>query len=144
MPQRVFVSVLTCCLLGSRQQSPDLCRRGAALHPADARRHPGSGTATLCRHFAGFPAGLAARTFTAVSHYVIGVAAQQHGPGSADPDSASALAAFYRGLDPATYPAITAAAQALTRTPLDEEFHFGLALLVNGLEPVMGRPSGTP
>ncbi|MFF3753210.1 TetR/AcrR family transcriptional regulator C-terminal domain-containing protein [Streptomyces sp. NPDC002018] len=92
----------------------------------------------------GFPADLAARTFTAVSHYVIGFAAQQHGPGSADPDSAPALAAFYRGLDPTTYPAITAAARTLTRTPLDEEFHFGLALLVKGLEPVVDRHAGTP
>ncbi|MFE7124434.1 TetR/AcrR family transcriptional regulator [Streptomyces sp. NPDC057617] len=89
----------------------------------------------------GFPADLAARAFTAVSHYVIGFVAQQHGPGSADPDSAPALAAFYRGLDTATYPAITTAARTLTRTPLDEEFRFGLALLVTGLEHLVdGHP----
>ncbi|MFE1959379.1 TetR/AcrR family transcriptional regulator [Streptomyces sp. NPDC059479] len=88
----------------------------------------------------GFPADLGARAFTAVTHYVIGFAAQQHGPGSADPDGAPALAAFYRGLDPAAFPSITAASQALTDTPLEEEFHFGLGLLVRGLELLRDEP----
>lgn len=81
----------------------------------------------------GLPAGLAARAFTAVGHYVIGFAAQQYGPGAA-PDEGPRLAAFYGRLDPAAYPALTEAAPALTSVPLDEEFRFGLALLVHGLE----------
>ncbi|MFE3068740.1 TetR/AcrR family transcriptional regulator [Streptomyces sp. NPDC059247] len=82
----------------------------------------------------GVPVGLAARAFAAVGHYVIGFAAQQHGPAAASPDTAPQLAAFYRQLDPATYPAITRAATALTSVPLVEEFRFGLGLLVTGLE----------
>ncbi|MFE0649351.1 TetR/AcrR family transcriptional regulator [Streptomyces sp. NPDC059534] len=80
----------------------------------------------------GLPADLAARAFTAVTHYVIGFTAQQHGPAAA-PDEGPRLAAFYRGLDPATYPALLQAARSLTSVSVDEEFAFGLGLLVHGL-----------
>ncbi|MFE2015214.1 TetR/AcrR family transcriptional regulator [Streptomyces sp. NPDC059491] len=79
----------------------------------------------------GLPADLAARAFTAVTHYVIGFTAQQHGP--AAPDDGPGLAAFYRGLDPAAYPALLQAARSLTSVSADEEFAFGLGLLVHGL-----------
>ncbi|MEU2243656.1 TetR/AcrR family transcriptional regulator [Streptomyces sp. NPDC018338] len=80
----------------------------------------------------GLPVDLAARAFTAVTHYVIGFAAQQYGPAAA-PDDGPRLAAFYRRLDPATYPAVLQAAESLTSVSLDEEFAFGLGLLVHGL-----------
>ncbi|MFI6417486.1 TetR/AcrR family transcriptional regulator [Streptomyces sp. NPDC050842] len=80
----------------------------------------------------GLPSDLAARAFTAVTHYVIGFAAQQYGPAAA-PDDGPQLAAFYRGLDPAAYPAILQAAETLTSVSVDEEFAFGLGLLVEGL-----------
>ncbi|GCB45381.1 TetR/AcrR family transcriptional regulator [Streptomyces sp. NL15-2K] len=82
----------------------------------------------------GFPVGLAARTFTAVGHYVIGFAIQQHGPGTPRPEDQAQLRDYYQSLDPATYPATTAAADELTSVPLHEEFRFGLDLLLDGLE----------
>ncbi|GGY10552.1 TetR/AcrR family transcriptional regulator [Streptomyces tanashiensis] len=83
------------------------------------------------------PADLAARAFTAVTHYVIGFTAQQHGPGAA-PENGAELAAFYRGLDPASYPALSRTAATLTSVSLDEEFDFGLTLLVLGLDRLPG------
>lgn len=82
----------------------------------------------------GLAADLAARSFTAVGHYVVGFTAQQHGPAAAAAEAAPQLSAFYRQLDPTTYPAITQAATSLTFVPLVEEFSFGLDLLVTGLE----------
>ncbi|MEX0168319.1 TetR/AcrR family transcriptional regulator [Streptomyces sp. LMG1-1-1.1] len=86
--------------------------------------------AALLAH--GLPADLAARAFTAVTHYVIGFTAQQYGPAAA-PDDGPRLAAFYRELDPAAYPALHQAARTLTSVPVEEEFAFGLGLLVHGL-----------
>ncbi|MGW7196338.1 TetR/AcrR family transcriptional regulator [Streptomyces chryseus] len=82
----------------------------------------------------GFPVDLAARAFTAIGHYVVGFAIQQHGPGTPGTDDQLPLRAYYRSLDPATYPATTAAAEELTNVPLHEEFRFGLDLLLDGLE----------
>ncbi|MFM9629215.1 MULTISPECIES: TetR/AcrR family transcriptional regulator [Streptomyces] len=82
----------------------------------------------------GFPLGLAARAYTAIGHYVIGFAIQQHGPGTPPPEEQSRLRDYYDSLDPAAYPATTAAAGELTSVPLDEEFRFGLDLLLHGLE----------
>ncbi|WP_328940777.1 TetR/AcrR family transcriptional regulator [Streptomyces sp. NBC_00250] len=86
--------------------------------------------ATLLRH--GLPVDLAARAFTAVTHYVIGFTAQQYGPAAA-PAHGAELAAFYGGLDPASYPALLQAARSLTSVAVAEEFTFGLTLLVQGL-----------
>jgi AcrR family transcriptional regulator len=82
----------------------------------------------------GFPIDLAARAFTAIGHYVVGFAIQQHGPGSASIESGPQLLDFYRQLDPAIYPATTSAAEELTTVPLEEEFRFGIDLIVEGLE----------
>ncbi|MFI6080244.1 TetR/AcrR family transcriptional regulator [Streptomyces sp. NPDC051217] len=82
----------------------------------------------------GFPVGFAARAFTAIGHYVVGFAIQQHGPGAAQPEEQPQLHDYYRSLDPAAYPATTAAAAELTSVPLHEEFRFGLDLLLDGLE----------
>jgi AcrR family transcriptional regulator len=84
----------------------------------------------------GFSVGLAARAFTAIGHYVVGFAIQQHGPGAASPEDGAQLRDYYRSLDPAVYPATTAVAQELTSVPLREEFRFGLDLLLDGLEGV--------
>ncbi|GHI85198.1 TetR/AcrR family transcriptional regulator [Streptomyces xanthophaeus] len=82
----------------------------------------------------GFPVQLAARAFTAVGHYVIGFAVQQHGPGAPGSGEQLPLREYYRGLDPVAFPATTAAAAELTGVSLDEEFAFGLSLLLDGLE----------
>jgi hypothetical protein len=82
----------------------------------------------------GFPLDLAARAYTAVAHYVVGFALQQHAPGSPQPQDAARLRDFYRDLDAETYPATVAAADELTSVPLDEEFRFGLQLVLDGIE----------
>jgi AcrR family transcriptional regulator len=89
----------------------------------------------------GFPVDLAARAFTAIGHYVIGFAIQQHGPGSTHPEDGRQLADYYESLAPDVYPATTAAAQHLTGVPPHEEFRFGLGLLLDGLEGA-GRARG--
>ncbi|WP_327330335.1 MULTISPECIES: TetR/AcrR family transcriptional regulator [unclassified Streptomyces] len=81
--------------------------------------------AALLRH--GLQPALAARAFTAVGHYVIGFAVQQR-----ESDGAP-LADYYRDLDPTTHPAIAATAESLTAVTPDDEFAFGLGLLLEGL-----------
>ncbi len=82
----------------------------------------------------GFPLDLAARAYTAVAHYVVGFALQQHAPGAPQPQDAGRLRDLYLALDPETYPATVAAADELTGVPLDEEFRFGLQLVLDGIE----------
>ncbi len=81
----------------------------------------------------GFPPDLAARAYTAVAHYVVGFALQQHSPRSPRPEDATRLRDFYRALDAETYPATVAAADELTNVAPDEEFRFGLQLLLDGI-----------
>jgi AcrR family transcriptional regulator len=82
----------------------------------------------------GFQVDLAARAYTAVAHYVLGFALQQHTPGVPRGEDAARLRDFYRALDANTYPATVAAADELTNVPLDEEFRFGLQLVLDGIE----------
>jgi AcrR family transcriptional regulator len=82
----------------------------------------------------GFPLELAARAYTAVAHYVVGFALQQHAPGAPQPGDAARLRDFFRALDAETYPATVAAADELTSVLADDEFRFGLQLLLDGIE----------
>jgi AcrR family transcriptional regulator len=82
----------------------------------------------------GFPLDLAARAYTAVAHYVLGFALQQHAPGAPQSEDAAKLRDFYQALDANTYPATVAAAYELTSVPLNEEFRFGLQLVLDGIE----------
>ena len=91
----------------------------------------------------GFPLDLAARAYTAVAHYVLGFALQQHAPGAPQPEHAAKLRDFYRALDANTYPATVAVADELTRSvSLDEEFRFGLHLVLDGIE--LARKAAVP
>jgi len=90
----------------------------------------------------GFPLDLAARAYTAVAHYVVGFALQQHAPGAPQREDAAKLRDFYRALNANTYPATVAAADELTSVPLDEEFRFGLQLVLDGIE--LARKAGVP
>jgi AcrR family transcriptional regulator len=92
----------------------------------------------------GFSVGLAARGFTALGHYVIGFAIQQHGPGTPLPEDQAHLRDYYRSLDSAVFPAIAAASDDLTSVPLQEEFRFGLDLLLDGLEQAKRKLSDAP
>jgi AcrR family transcriptional regulator len=82
----------------------------------------------------GFPLELAARAYTAVAHYVVGFALQQHAPGAPQPEDAARLRDFYRALDAEIYPATVAVADELTSVPLGQEFRFGLQLVLDGIE----------
>ncbi len=82
----------------------------------------------------GFPRDLAAQAYTAVAHYVLGFALQQDAPAAPNEDDAASLRGFYLGLDDDIYPATRAAATELTSVPPDDEFRFGLQLLLDGIE----------
>ena len=80
----------------------------------------------------GFPPEIAAKAYTAVAHYVIGFAGQLHLDSTTTPDETQDLRTFYRSLDPARYPATVTSAPHLPGS-LEDEFHFGLQLIVHGL-----------
>lgn len=89
----------------------------------------------------GFPLDLAARAYTAVAHYVVGFALQQHAPGAPQLGDAARLRDIYRALDAELYPATVAAADDLTCVALDDEFRFGLQLVLDGIEHRLNRPT---
>jgi len=89
----------------------------------------------------GFSRPLAARAYTALAHYVIGFAVQQHAPSAPGPEQAAALGEYYRGLDPKLYPHTVAAADDLTGVPLEDEFLEGLEFLIDGIERARRRRS---
>ena len=83
----------------------------------------------------GFPPGLAARAYATLSRYVLGFAIQLAGTGNdADQERAST---HFHGLSPAEFPATLAVADSLP-VPLEDEFAFGLELIINGLRGLRG------
>jgi AcrR family transcriptional regulator len=80
----------------------------------------------------GFPPRVAASTYATVARYVLGFAVQvnEHG-GAGRPDDTQAKAAF-RSMDPDLFPATVAVAGVLP-VPIEDEFSFGLDLLLSGL-----------
>jgi len=88
----------------------------------------------------GFPPQIAARAYTAVGHYVIGFAGQLSVDDTTGQAEDQDLGAFYRSLDPARYPATVASAPFLPSS-LDEEFRFGLRLIVDGLAQQLTHPA---
>ncbi len=79
----------------------------------------------------GFPPQVAARAYAALSRYVLGFAVQLGA--SADPPDHTSPSEAFRAADPALFPATVAVSAALP-VPLEEEFAFGLELLLNGLD----------
>ena len=79
----------------------------------------------------GFPPVVAAHAYATLSRYVLGFAIQLSGSAAVEQDAE--LAAAFHELDPARYPATLAAADDLP-VPLEEEFAYGLRLIVAGLE----------
>ena len=79
----------------------------------------------------GFAPAVAAHAYATVSRYVLGFAIQFSGSATAEQDAR--LAAAFHELDPSRYPATVAVADDLP-VPLDEEFAYGLQLIVAGLE----------
>ncbi len=90
----------------------------------------------------GFTPDLAAKAYVTVVHYVLGFAIQQHASGGAmDVDERRELGRFFSGLDPKVFPSTVKLAKHLAEMPIEEEFHFGLQLIIDGLE-VARSPKG--
>ncbi|OBI87669.1 TetR/AcrR family transcriptional regulator [Mycobacterium sp. 1245805.9] len=79
----------------------------------------------------GFPPVVAAHAYATLSRYVLGFAIQQSGSAAGEQDAE--LTAAFHELDPSRYPATVAVADDLP-VPLQEEFAYGLRLIVAGLE----------
>ncbi|ELP69044.1 TetR/AcrR family transcriptional regulator [Streptomyces turgidiscabies] len=81
----------------------------------------------------GFPPKVAAYAYATLSRYVLGFAIQVRGHHGVDQPGGDAQAsAAFRAADPSLYPATAAVADWLP-VPLEEEFRFGLELLLDGL-----------
>jgi AcrR family transcriptional regulator len=81
----------------------------------------------------GFAPDAAARAYATTARYVVGFAAQLHGDDTVANLEATALSALFHELDPTDFPATIAVADYLPSMALEEQFRFGLQLLVAGL-----------
>lgn len=80
----------------------------------------------------GFPPALAARSYATVARHVLGFAIQLTGHSTAgEMDDALASNQFH-AVNPREFPATTRVADHLP-VPLEDEFEFGLELIINGL-----------
>jgi len=86
----------------------------------------------------GFPPSLAARSYATLARYVLGFAIQLGDRSTAENLDDTELAAVFHDLDPASFPATVAVADSLP-VALDDEFTFGLELIVNGLTQLRQR-----
>ncbi|WP_297627742.1 TetR/AcrR family transcriptional regulator [Nocardia sp.] len=80
----------------------------------------------------GFSGEAAARAYATIARYVLGFAIQLPRHGAADSDAAE-VSSLYHQLDPEAFPATLAVADSLPTATLEEEFAFGLRLIVAGL-----------
>ena len=81
----------------------------------------------------GFPPAVAAHAYATLARYVLGFAIQLSGPAAVNGQQDAELSAAFHRLDPSRYPATVTVADDLP-VPLEEEFAFGLQLIVAGLE----------
>ena len=84
----------------------------------------------------GFPPPLAARSYATLARYVLGFAIQLTGA-NGDLDDAGPAQVF-RDLDPRMFPATVTVAVHIP-VPLDDEFAFGLELILDGLTQALQR-----
>jgi AcrR family transcriptional regulator len=84
----------------------------------------------------GFPPALAARSYATLARYILGFAIQLTSP-HGDLDDAG-LAQVFHDLDPGQFPATVAVADNLP-VPLEDEFAFGLDLIIDGLAQELQR-----
>lgn len=85
----------------------------------------------------GFATELAARSWAALAHYVLGFAIQINTRASSSQVNAERLSAIFHGLDESQFPGTVAVADAMP-VPLEDEFAFGLDLILTGLSQVHG------
>jgi AcrR family transcriptional regulator len=81
----------------------------------------------------GFRPAVAAHAYATLARYVLGFAIQHSGSTPDIGQQDAELSAAFHELDPSRYPATVAVADELP-VPLEEEFEFGLQLIVGGLE----------
>jgi hypothetical protein len=86
----------------------------------------------------GFPPRLAARSYATLVRYVLGFAIQLSDRSTAGNLDDTQLAAVFHDLDVALFPATVAVADSLP-VALEDEFAFGLELIVNGLTQLRDR-----
>ncbi|MDX3799269.1 TetR/AcrR family transcriptional regulator [Streptomyces sp. AK04-3B] len=79
----------------------------------------------------GFPPRVAAHAYATLARYVLGFAMQVGGHGGAGSDDTGQSAVF-RSVDPELFPATVAVAESMP-VPIEDEFSFGLELLLSGL-----------
>jgi TetR/AcrR family transcriptional regulator, tetracycline repressor protein len=80
----------------------------------------------------GFPPPLAARAYATLARYVLGFAIQLTTPNATGRPNEAQLSATFHSLDPTKFPATVTVADSLP-VPLEDEFAFGLELILNGL-----------
>jgi AcrR family transcriptional regulator len=85
----------------------------------------------------GFAPAAAAHAYATLARYVLGFAIQLSGSTPATGQQDAEISAAFHRLDPSRYPATAAVADELP-VPLEEEFTFGLRLIVAGLERLQG------
>lgn len=83
----------------------------------------------------GFSVHLATRSYATLARYVLGFAIQASGRAGEGALDRAQLSTALQASDPSRFPAITAVADSLP-VPLEEEFQFGLDLLLRGLAQV--------
>jgi TetR/AcrR family transcriptional regulator, tetracycline repressor protein len=83
----------------------------------------------------GFLPRMAARAYATLARYVLGFAIQVNATGTGRSDDAQ-LSATFRSLDRSVFPATVAVAKSLP-VPLEDEFAFGLELILKGLGQVL-------
>jgi len=81
----------------------------------------------------GFPPALAARSYATLARYILGFAVQVTGR-----REDAGLAQVFHNLDPHEFPATVKVAHSLP-VPLDDEFAFGLELIIDGLTQAVAR-----
>ncbi|MCD9874992.1 TetR/AcrR family transcriptional regulator [Streptomyces guryensis] len=80
----------------------------------------------------GFPPRVAAYAYATLARYVLGFAVQVNGHGGAEQPDDAQLSAVFQSVDPGLFPATVTVAGAMP-VPIEEEFSFGLELLLSGL-----------
>jgi AcrR family transcriptional regulator len=89
----------------------------------------------------GFAPAASAHAYATLARYVLGFAIQLSGSTAASGQQDAEVSAAFHQLDPSRYPATVAVADELP-VPLEEEFTFGLRLIVAGLERFTASPGG--
>lgn len=88
---------------------------------------------------AGFEPNMAASAYATIAHYVLGFASQFSSDIQSVPGASSELAGLFSKLDSTKYPATIRTASHLAPISIDDEFHFGLKLIIHGLDCILNK-----